>query len=466
MADFFPSSRSLTSWLLGISVLGISVLGLFLLAGCGHPAGGDSGFGNEPLSEIEEPERRLALRMEVEGLLGETEDGEKGLLGRPTGVRVDSEGNIYVADQASVKIKVYDRSGALLRELGGRGREPGRFMRIEAFHIDREDRVIVADGNDRQLTVLSKTGELLFEHPMDLETMLWPRSIQQLQDGRFAFVYRLPKERRDGTPWPQSEYFVHLYDQDLQERQGVLATVEDFGPVDHFLNDAYSQIWPGHIWQRRDGSILYAPGLYRGEIHVYRQQDGEWRHAETWDGYVAQDPPLVEVDAEAQHNYFNVQITNESGKRAARIRNQSRGIFELTDGRVVHFTVLTAGKDSMEVMFGAEIFSPEGELEGYGVLPQITDHHHTEQFYIDWKDEEDRFYVREATDRFVVWIARLTQGGELDGPVWGVRPASDHGAMNHGETDHGNTNHGNMNHGNMNHGNMEPADEEAPGGDP
>jgi hypothetical protein len=434
-----------------------------LASGCGGAAGGSAAEKDEPLSEIREPQRHLGLRMEVDGLLGENEAGEKALLGRPTDVRVDSEGNVYVVDLASLKIKVYDRQGTLLRELGERGRGSGQFLRIHAFHVDRQDRVIVADGSSRRLTVMSKTGEVLFEREMDTDEMLWPREIQQLEDGRMVFLYKLPPERRDGSPWPENEFFLHVYDEDLIARQAVLATVDEFGPIEHFLNDSYSQIRPGHFWQRRDGSILFAPGLYRGQIHVYRETEGDWQLVDSWQGYVAQDPPLVEVDVNAEHRYLNFQVTQEGSKRAAQIRNESRGVFELADGRVVHFSVLTAGD---EVLYGAEVFSPQGQLEGYGVLPQITDHHHTEQFYIDWKDEEDRFYVREATDRFVVWIARLTLGEQLEGPVWGVRPVPDHGAMDHGAMDHGAMEPGDSDHGEMNHGPMmQPSDESADEGD-
>ncbi|MEM9291999.1 MAG: 6-bladed beta-propeller [Acidobacteriota bacterium] len=379
-------------------------------------------------SEVKQPATTLELQLNPELYLGGLDDQGEALLGRPVGAATDSRGEVYVLDIASMSFKVYSPAGGeLLRTLGGRGRGEGEFLNVSAFTIDRQDRLVAIDGTSRKIVVLDRQGELLETHPIDTISMLWPRWLQQLPDGRFLFLYKMPEAHPNGTQRPDAPFFLHLYSQDLSTKLAAFASEDDFGPMDDLLTDAYAQVRPGSVAVLQDGSVLFAPSLYRGQIHRYQELDGQWRRTETISGYVPQNPPLEQVEADQEHHYMNMQVTRQGRRYASRIRNESRGLFQRGDGNLVHLSVLSAGVyPNDQVYFGAEIFSPQGELQGYGVLDQLTDHHHTEQFYPDWMDSSGRLYLREATDRFLLWMVDLEIGSETSPGYLPNKPRVDH----------------------------------------
>jgi sugar lactone lactonase YvrE len=63
-------------------------------------------------------------------------DGRR-VVGRPTAVAVDAEGSLYVADDSTSTIVVYDRKGAFLREFG-----QGKLDQPKAMALDRKAQIL------------------------------------------------------------------------------------------------------------------------------------------------------------------------------------------------------------------------------------------------------------------------------------------------------------------------------------
>ena len=426
--------------------------------------GGESNTASTPFAAIQdstlgpvaEPERTVTARMEEAWVLGKSAEGTfeppphagprpsmegpEGvgpLLGRPIAVRSGAGERVYVADKASLTIKVYNRDGQLLQVFGGRGREPGELLNLSVMHLAEGDstapdseRLIVADGSSSRFIAYAPDGKVESTAPFELQDLLWPRNLQQLSTGELVLLAKMPPMMRDGTERPHGGFLFHLYSEDLTTKLGAFGSVEDFGPAERPITDAFSQVRPGHFWITDDDAVLYAPALYRGKLHRYRRDtSGTWQHETTFQGFVAQEPAFLEVSPDEEQHHLHFKVTMSGVAMAARIRNESRGIFELSDGRIVHFSLQTVAREDLPegqapplddhahhgdhggprdlVTLGIEVFSPEGEFLGYGAVDTFTEHGHTEQFYIDWKDDQDRFYIREMTDRFVVWIATL-----------------------------------------------------------
>jgi DNA-binding beta-propeller fold protein YncE len=77
-------------------------------------------------------------------------------------VAVDSTGCWYVAEsQQHERITKLDPNGALLAEWGGRGHRPGQFQRIRALTFDRADRLYVADACNHRVQVFDTEGHVL-----------------------------------------------------------------------------------------------------------------------------------------------------------------------------------------------------------------------------------------------------------------------------------------------------------------
>lgn len=64
---------------------------------------------------------------------------------RPRSVDFDSEGNLYIVDDASVRIVVVDNEGQFLRSFGLEGSDNGEFIFPTGIHIDENDKIYVTD---------------------------------------------------------------------------------------------------------------------------------------------------------------------------------------------------------------------------------------------------------------------------------------------------------------------------------
>src|SRR5690606_26512524 len=67
-------------------------------------------------------------------------------------VAVDSQGNIYVAEaQQNERITKLSPRCEILHRWGGRGNEPGNFMRIRSICFDSRDQLYVADACNHRI---------------------------------------------------------------------------------------------------------------------------------------------------------------------------------------------------------------------------------------------------------------------------------------------------------------------------
>src|ERR1019366_5722851 len=83
-----------------------------------------------------------------------------GDLAKPTGVAVDKEGNLYVADTLNDRIEVFDADGVFLRTWGKNGDGPGYFARPKSVAVDSDGHVWVADGMQDRVQVFTNEGQL------------------------------------------------------------------------------------------------------------------------------------------------------------------------------------------------------------------------------------------------------------------------------------------------------------------
>lgn len=96
------------------------------------------------------------------GQTGKAGGGETGLRS-PDDLVLDSKGRIYVADAGNKRIVKFDSDGKYLSEWGGGGKEPGKFATAHGLAIDPQDRIYVADRGNNRVQVFSNDGKFQAE---------------------------------------------------------------------------------------------------------------------------------------------------------------------------------------------------------------------------------------------------------------------------------------------------------------
>jgi uncharacterized protein (TIGR03663 family) len=96
-------------------------------------------------------------------LLAQQEIGEPGELTNPTGVVVDDEGNVYVADTQNHRVQIFDPQGDLIRTIGGPsfGSGPQQFYEPRGLAIDAQSNLYVADTWNARIVKFDPDGQWL-----------------------------------------------------------------------------------------------------------------------------------------------------------------------------------------------------------------------------------------------------------------------------------------------------------------
>lgn len=80
---------------------------------------------------------------------------------KPTGLAVDKDGNLYVADTLNNRIEIFDADGTFVRAFGKSGDGPGYFSRPKGVAIDGDGHIWVADGMQDRVQVFNQESQLL-----------------------------------------------------------------------------------------------------------------------------------------------------------------------------------------------------------------------------------------------------------------------------------------------------------------
>jgi sugar lactone lactonase YvrE len=80
---------------------------------------------------------------------------------RPSGLAVDADSNLYVADTLNNRIEIFDADGKFIRAFGKNGDGPGYFARPKGVAVDGDGHIWVADGMQDRVQVFDQEDQLL-----------------------------------------------------------------------------------------------------------------------------------------------------------------------------------------------------------------------------------------------------------------------------------------------------------------
>lgn len=80
----------------------------------------------------------------------------------PVGIDVDSDGNLYVADQGNARIQVLDSMGNAIKSFGSYGTGVGQFINPYGVAVDSQKNIYVADYSNSRVQKFDSNGVFLF----------------------------------------------------------------------------------------------------------------------------------------------------------------------------------------------------------------------------------------------------------------------------------------------------------------
>lgn len=91
--------------------------------------------------------------------IGGTLGFRAGEFGYVTDVVQDSRGNYYVSEYGEFdRIQKFDAAGKFVYQWGGRGTEPGQFLRPQGLAMDQNDHLWIADASNHRIQVFDVSG--------------------------------------------------------------------------------------------------------------------------------------------------------------------------------------------------------------------------------------------------------------------------------------------------------------------
>ena len=96
--------------------------------------------------------------------VGETPDPEgEGAIVWPTALALDSNGNVYLADEGLQRISIFTKDGDWIGKLGTPGKGDGEFDRPSGLAFDADDNLFLVDSLNNRIQKFTKDGSFLAE---------------------------------------------------------------------------------------------------------------------------------------------------------------------------------------------------------------------------------------------------------------------------------------------------------------
>ncbi|MBU1337807.1 MAG: 6-bladed beta-propeller [Acidobacteria bacterium] len=326
----------------------------------------------------EEPKVRLVQEKTI-GMLDEGPD--EYLFVYISDVTVNSKGDIYIADRQLNEIRKFDKDGNYLLTLGRAGQGPGEFQSVVRISVNDRDELLAFDNMMGRLSIFSDRGNLI-QTTKKLVADLW----LELKD-IFQFENRVVIFGKLGDGLK----LFHEFDTDWNYVDSFI----DYPVVD---NEEYEKISlgfsPGSCIVINKDNIYYCGHYFDNQIRVFNNNELVKvikRQSPIKKPYKVEKFSNIEkARAVAKEKKYTFQTFYYGVSFVGNEYQTSNGLFQLTDGHMVNFVILSLEKEKYE--FGVELYDSTGRLLSYS---KLDDAYYGE---IHCKDSDDCFYVVNRKD--------------------------------------------------------------------
>ncbi len=302
-------------------------------------------------------------------------------------IEVDKNGNIYIADDASLLVRVFDTQGKKLTEIGLRGRGPGELISIKGFGLDEQrGSVFIFDRYQMRITEFGLDGSYKETYNMkDINS-----SVRFLKTTHGQVLIH-------ANPNPLKEVGMgHIYDENF-ELESSFMTIEE---IDDGIEEVVGEIRAlhGSLLVHND-DIYFAPTIFSGIIYEYTYS----KEIETYEqtrkieaGHTDEIYTILKNDRGRKFDIRSQGPDVPGGDMMLLVQSRSRGLVQY-DGFFYHLILRDIEE---ERVLGLEVYDENWNFIGFKKLKSIpitNEPLNTIIWNIMGIDKEGTVYVREGT---------------------------------------------------------------------
>jgi len=321
--------------------------------------------------------------------IGELDGPEEFLFVNISDVAVNSKGDIYVADRRLNEVRKFNKDGEYLLSLGRGGQGPGEFQSVNIVSVNSHNELIAFDNKIRRVSIFSDNGEhIKTTKKLITDTWIAPSKIFST-DGAYVVLGKLGNSLK----------LFHDFNQDWNITESYI----DYEFIDNKEFEEHSLAFrQGNCFFQNNGDILYTKAYYDNQIFVYRNKglikiiSRESDIKKPYEIQVFRDMNKVQ---NMPWNDYDFKSYSQGIAFVGKSLQNSRGIFQLSDGYIVNFLAIRRSKDIWE--YGVELYDSEGRFLYYSKLGENL------HYDIRYMDSNDLFYAIERKEYDKVILFRL-----------------------------------------------------------
>ncbi len=224
-----------------------------------------------------------------------------GQFDNPTGVAVDSAGNVFVADRFNNRVEKFASNGAFITKWGRVGGNNGQFAYPGAVAVDAAGNVYVADGNNARIQKFTSSGTYLTQWgiPQVGGGLTLPSGVAVGASGRvyvsaFAAVpddeTMSPAGQGDGQAgvlvFSRAGAFIDRWSTSGRSSGGIAVDSAGSVYVSDFTNDRIQKFTPSGVLLTEWGSHGSGPSQFSGVSGLAVNRSGTVFVADRWNNRV------------------------------------------------------------------------------------------------------------------------------------------------------------------------------------